>query len=63
MTDKALLDVMEAAHYLSVGRSAIYRAIERGDLRGVKIARSRRFPRAELDEYISRLRAHSLEAN
>jgi excisionase family DNA binding protein len=41
--------VAEALH---VGRATVYRLIQRGDLRAVKIGRQYRIPQAALDEYL-----------
>ena len=41
-TDKLLVNVMEAANLLSVGRSTIYKLMNSGDLKVVKIGCSAR---------------------
>ncbi len=40
-----LFTVAEAASFLRVGRSSLYALMDRGELRFVKIGRSRRIPR------------------
>ena len=40
-----LLTVVESASFLRVGRSSLYVLMDRGELRFVKIGRSRRIPR------------------
>ena len=47
---KGLVTVAEAAKFLSISRSAVYEAMERGELQYVKLGRSRRIPkRAVMD--------------
>jgi len=52
-----LLDAEAAARYLSCSRSTIYKLLTTGDLRGVKVGRSRRFTPSELQAYVERLTA------
>jgi excisionase family DNA binding protein len=47
--------VEDAAQLLNVGRSAIYDLIRSGQLRSIKIGKSRRIPREAVDEVISAL--------
>ena len=54
---RLLLTAEEAARMLSIGRSAIFRLMREGELRGVRIGASRRFPREEIEAYVQRLRA------
>jgi len=51
-----LVDAEGAARVLGVGRTTVYKLIADGDLRGVKIGRSRRFPLTELQALVERLR-------
>ena len=51
-----LVDAEGAAHYLSCSRSTVYALIDRGELKGVKIGRARRFTLAELQALVERLR-------
>ena len=44
-----------AADRLDVGRTTIYALMASGELRSVKIGRSRRVPAAALEEYVTRL--------
>jgi excisionase family DNA binding protein len=44
-----------AGAILDVGRTTIYALIQSGDLKSVKIGRSRRIPAASLQEYINKL--------
>jgi excisionase family DNA binding protein len=55
MTDKVLLRPSEAAELLAVGRSRLFELMASGELRSVKIGRSRRVPVAALTEYVDSL--------
>jgi excisionase family DNA binding protein len=46
-----LLTVSEAAKYLGVGRKVIYRLIEGGEIKGVKLGRSVQVPKDSLDHF------------
>lgn len=48
-----LLDVQEAAEYLTVSTKTVYREVARGHLRLVKIGGSTRFRRSELNRYLA----------
>jgi excisionase family DNA binding protein len=50
-----LLDAQGAAQYLRVSRTTIYTLVEKGQLRGMKIGRSRRFSLRELQAFVDRL--------
>ena len=52
---RILLDYMEAADQLSVGRTTIYGLIERGELKTVKIGRRALVTRESLEAYVARL--------
>ena len=55
-TDAPLLYTPEgAATKIATGRTTIYQLIASGELRSVKIGRSRRIPAAALDEYVEKL--------
>lgn len=54
-----LLDIHEAARYLTVSERTIYREIQRGRLRVVKMGGATRFRRAELDRYIRAAERHT----
>jgi excisionase family DNA binding protein len=43
--------VAEAAHVLSISRSSVYVLMDRGDLAYAKFGKSRRVPKAALEEY------------
>jgi excisionase family DNA binding protein len=53
--DKLLLTVPEAAEVLGIGRSQLYKLVLSGELRTIKIGRSRRIPIRALDELIELL--------
>ena len=57
MQEKLLYTVDEAAQRLGIGRSHTYVFVLRGDIRSVKIGRSRRVPAEALDEFIAKLRS------
>ncbi len=55
-TDDQLLYTPEgAAARLAQGRTTIYELMKSGELRSVKIGRSRRIPAAALEDYVNRL--------
>ena len=58
--EPALLTAEASAAYLGIGRTVIFRLLREGELTGVRIGASRRFPRAELEEYVQRLREREL---
>ncbi len=47
-----LLTVAEAANQLALSRSTLYNLMDRGELAYVRIGRTRRIPRDELDRLI-----------
>ncbi len=47
-----LLTVEDAAQALALGRTKVYELVETGELRSVKIGRSRRIPVQALDEFV-----------
>jgi excisionase family DNA binding protein len=55
-TDNRLLFTPEhAADKLDVGRTTVYALMASGELRSVKIGRSRRVPAYALEDYVNRL--------
>ena len=52
--DKAqeIMDVRQAAKYLGLGESSIYKLAKKGEIPHVKLLSSIRFPKAALDEWI-----------
>ncbi len=49
----ALLTVSEAAQYLGVSRSKIYRLIEWGEVKAVKLGRSTQVEKESLDKFLA----------
>lgn len=58
-TARLLLTVEEAADRLGIGRSHMYRYLERGELRSVRLGRCRRVVLSDLLEFIVALPAAS----
>ncbi len=56
MEERTLLTVDEAAARLGIGRSHAYEYVLRGEIRSVKIGRSRRIAVVDLDAFVERLR-------
>ena len=52
-----LLTPEQAARVLSIGRTTIFALIKAGELRPVRIGRSCRLSRVELEHYVDRLQA------
>ena len=48
----ALLGVEEAAKYLSVGRSEVFKLIRERRIRSIKRGRRRQIPKSELDRFV-----------
>jgi excisionase family DNA binding protein len=57
-----LLTVDQVADILKLGRTKLYEIMDRGDLPSIRIDRSRRILRSDLDAYIARLRAEVAHA-
>jgi excisionase family DNA binding protein len=57
MPEKVLLRPVEAADLLGIGRSRLFELMASGELRSVKIGRSRRVPVVAITEYVDRLLA------
>lgn len=53
--DALLLTAEEAGHVLRIGRTAVFRLMREGELRGLRIGKSRRFARREVEAYVERL--------
>jgi excisionase family DNA binding protein len=51
-----LLTIEQVAERLAVARRTVFRLIERGELRVVRIGRATRIAESDLSEYIERLR-------
>ena len=50
-----LVSVADAAHMLSIGRTAAWELVRKRKIRSVKIGRTRRVPIVAIQEYIQRL--------
>lgn len=55
--EQQLLKIEEAAAALGIGRSLTYRLIAAGELRRVKIGKSARIPRTEIEAFVARKNA------
>ena len=53
--DQLLYKPETAGAKLELGRTSVYLLVKTGELRSVKIGRSRRIPAAALEEYVNRL--------
>jgi excisionase family DNA binding protein len=51
-----LLTVPQAALVLGIGTTRLYELVATGELQSVRIGRSRRIARADIDEFVERLR-------
>lgn len=56
LTNKRLLDVKEAAAYLSISRSKLYQWADKGRIRSVRIDARRLFDVEDLDELVDKLK-------
>lgn len=61
-TVRVLLTVEEAAGYLGVGRTTMYRLIKENEITTVQIGRLRRVPREAIDAYAARILAEQSAA-
>jgi excisionase family DNA binding protein len=59
---RVLLTVEEAAEYLGVGRTLMYRLIKENEVTTVQIGRLRRVPREAIDNYAARILAEQSAA-
>jgi len=50
-----LVSVAEAAHMLSIGRTAAWELVRKRKIKSVKIGRTRRLPIAAIEEYVQQL--------
>jgi excisionase family DNA binding protein len=57
-----LLKIEEVVRILSLGRSQVYKLITSGELRSIKIGRSRRIPREALADFVASAEAASAPA-
>jgi excisionase family DNA binding protein len=54
LTQEGFASIREAARFLSVGRSTVYKLMEEGSLRYAKVGKCRRIPWRALREYAER---------
>lgn len=59
VSEALLLTVPEAARLLAIGRTSLYRLIQDGDLRVVKIGRATRVPLVDLQAFVDDARRES----
>ena len=59
MTNRELLKPEQAAEVLKISRSLLYELLKAGVLPSVKIGRSRRIERAEIDAFVASLTSTS----
>ena len=62
LADRRLYTVEESALQLGCSRSALYPRLISGELRSVKLGRSRRIAAADLEAFVERLRSETHEA-
>ena len=55
MVRPLLVSVEQAAGLLGIGRTTLYELIRRGEVRPIRIGRSVRIPRRELEAFVERL--------
>lgn len=60
--NKLLLTVEQAEEATAISRSKLYEFMASGALRSIKIGRSRRIARVDLEEFVNRLRAEQTSA-
>jgi len=56
ITKKRLMDVKEAASYLSISRATLYRLVENNDVKSILIGKRRLFDVHDLDDFIEALK-------
>lgn len=52
--ERKLLTINETAELLSMGRSLVYTLVNTGEIKSIKIGRSRRIPVDALDEFVAK---------
>ncbi|SMO61070.1 transcriptional regulator, AlpA family [Balnearium lithotrophicum] len=57
--EKKLLTVKEACEYLSISKATLYKLIKEGKIKPVKIGKSTRFDRQDLDRLVEELKRNS----
>ncbi len=61
--ERLLLSPVETAELLGIGRSKVFALLATGELRSIRLGRSRRILRISLDELVTRLEAEQCEAS
>jgi len=49
-----LMTLSQLAEYLQLGKSTVYKMVQKGEIPGIKIANQWRFDKKEIDEWIKR---------
>jgi excisionase family DNA binding protein len=52
--EKALLTVKEACEYLNISRAMLYKLIKEGKIKPIKLGKSTRFDKKDLDDFIEK---------
>jgi excisionase family DNA binding protein len=53
--ERGLFTIEEAAEYLRISRAGVYRLIDQGSLKRIKLGKSARIPRASLEAFVASL--------
>jgi len=61
VVSKRLLDVKEAADYLSISRAGLYRLVKAGKLPSITLGDRRLYDVLDLDEFVNKLKKHCIE--
>ena len=61
LKNKRLLDVKEAAEYLSISRTTLYYLVQKGRIKSVQIRTRRLFDVDDLDLFVQQLKAEQQE--
>jgi excisionase family DNA binding protein len=61
--ERLLLTPLETAELLGIGRSKVFALLATGELRSIRLGRSRRILRVSLDELVARLEADQSAAS
>lgn len=49
-----LMTLSQLAEYLQLGKSTVYKMVQKGEIPGIKIANQWRFDKKEIDEWIKK---------
>ena len=61
MDDKLLVNLIQGANRISVSRSTLYKLIQSGQIRPIRIGRSVRISVEELDRFVEQLQQEQAE--